>query len=90
MRTEKPFLLLDQTFLLPHEVLFDLLAKALKLTERLVLRHVILHVRAQVDLEQVAKVGDVVARAGTHLRQPGVKFMKAIDSDHVVDVPQLL
>ena len=79
---------LDQMALLLDEVLFHELAKSLQLAERLVLGHVVLQVAAEVDLEQVAKVGDVVSCACCHLRQPRVQLVQAVHADHVIDVPE--
>ena len=50
----------------------------------------ILHVRSKVDFEEVTEVGNVIAGPCRHLGKPGVEFVKAVDSDHVINVSQLL
>ena len=68
LRPEKLLFTFNQVPLLLNEVLLDLLPNSLQLPERFVLSHVVLEVAAQVDLEEITEVGDMVARPCTHLR----------------------
>ena len=49
------------------KVLLNGFAKDMKLTERLMFRHVVLQVAAEVDLEKITKVGDMISRSCAHL-----------------------
>eukprot|EP00354_Favella_ehrenbergii_P000015 CAMPEP_0170461464 /NCGR_PEP_ID=MMETSP0123-20130129/7358_1 /TAXON_ID=182087 /ORGANISM="Favella ehrenbergii, Strain Fehren 1" /LENGTH=226 /DNA_ID=CAMNT_0010726487 /DNA_START=880 /DNA_END=1561 /DNA_ORIENTATION=- len=75
--------------LLPDEVLFDSFAERLELTEGLMLSHVVLQMSAQVHLEKVAQVRDMVTRSCAHFGQPCVELVEAINTNHVIDVAQL-
>ena len=72
--------------LLLHEVLLNDLAKRLQLAERLVLSHVVLEVRPQIHFEEIAEVGDMIAGACAHFRQPCIKLMQPVNSDHVIHI----
>ena len=90
LRTEQLLLALDYVALFLDKVLLDLFAEGVQLAERLVLCHVVLQMTAQVHLEEIAEVGDVVAGASAHFGQPGVKLVQSVNSDHVIDVAKFL
>ena len=54
------------------------------------LGHVILEMRAEVHLEKVSHVRNMVASASAHLGQPGKDLVKSVHPDHVVDVGKFL
>ena len=72
------------------KVLLDLFSKQIELTERLMLSLVVLHVRAKIDFEKVTKVGYVISRPSRHLCEPSIELVKAIYSDHVIYIAELL
>ena len=51
---------------------------------------VVLHVRAKIDFEKVTKVGYVISRPCRHLCEPSIELVKAIYSDHVIYIAELL
>lgn len=87
----------EEAFFLVIEILFfldvvdlGLVTNLKELTERLVFMHVVLKVAAEIDLNQITKVSNMIAATRHHLGKPREKFLLSVALDHPVQLCELL
>ena len=87
---EKSLFFVDEGLFFLNVRLFGCLADGEELAEGFVLVHVVLEVTAEIDLDQIAEVCDVVACTCHHLGEPCEQLLLAVAFDHSVELAQLL